>query len=66
MQVVGDADHVRLGALFHVFVRRGRGRTYLFWESAGTEITKRKLESTVATIDIDFQSDQSIRVSSRC
>lgn len=36
--------------------------TYLIRESASSEITKRKLESSIATLNIDLQGDESVRV----
>ena len=41
----------------------GNTTTYLIGESASSEITKRKLESSVATVNVDLQSDESVRVS---
>jgi len=40
------------------------GTTYLIRESAGSQITKRQLESAVASLDIDLESDQGILVGS--
>ena len=37
--------------------------TYLIGKGASTEITKRKLESAVATLDIDLEGDKSVGVS---
>ena len=36
--------------------------TYLLGESAGTKITKRKFESSVGSLNIDLESNQSILV----
>jgi hypothetical protein len=35
----------------------GGTTTYLVREGASSEITKRKLESAVATLDVDLESD---------
>ena len=43
----------------------GDTTTYLIGKSAGTKITKRELESTVAALNIDLQSDKSVRVGCR-
>ena len=48
-----------LGALR---VERGMMMTYLISESIGSEITQRKLESPVGTIDIHLDGDGSIRI----
>ena len=42
----------------------GNTTTYLIGKGAGTEITKRKLESAVATLNIDFESDKSVGIGS--
>jgi hypothetical protein len=36
--------------------------TYPIGESIGSKITQRKLESSIRTVDIDFDSDESIRI----
>ena len=40
----------------------GDTTTYLIGKGAGTEITKRKFESAVITIDIDLEGDESVGV----
>jgi hypothetical protein len=37
--------------------------TYLIREGAGSKITKRELESAVAALDVDLESDQSVLIS---
>jgi hypothetical protein len=43
----------------------GGTTTYLVRKSAGSEITKRELESAVATLDVDLESDQGVLISCR-
>jgi membrane protein YqaA with SNARE-associated domain len=40
----------------------GNTTTYLIGKGAGTEITKRKLESAVGTVDVDLEGDKSVGV----
>jgi hypothetical protein len=44
-------------------IELGITTTYLIGKGAGTEITKRKLESAVATLDVDLEGDQSVGIS---
>lgn len=37
-------------------------KTYLAWERAGAQVSQRELESFIASVDIDLQGDQRIRV----
>jgi len=41
-------------------VMPGGTTTYLVWQSTGSEITKRELESTIAALNVDLQSDQGV------
>jgi hypothetical protein len=41
----------------------GGTATYLIREGAGSEITKRELESAVAALDVDLESDQGVLIS---
>ena len=50
---------LRLRASFQL----GGTTTYLVRKGAGSKITKRKLESAVATLDVDLESDKSVGVS---
>jgi len=40
----------------------GRRMTYLIRKGASTEVTKGELESSVGPLNIDLQSDESVRV----
>jgi len=43
-------------------VMPGGTTTYLIGQSAGSEITKREFEPTVAALDVDLQGNQGILV----
>jgi len=44
--------------------KQAQGVIYLIGQGAGTEITKRELEPTVGTLDIDLQGNEGIGI--RC
>ena len=56
MEIVSGSEAERARAS----VMRGGTTTYLVWQSACSEITKRQLESTIAALDVDLQRDQCI------
>jgi hypothetical protein len=45
-------------------MHHGGTTTYLVRKGAGSEITERELKSTIATLDVDLESDQGILVCS--
>ena len=62
--VEGDRDGSCLEALrLRASCVPGGTTTYLVREGAGSEITKRELESAVATLDVDLESDQGVLIS---
>lgn len=52
---------LRLRASFQL----GGTTTYLVRKGAGSKITKRELESSVATLNVDLESDQRVLISCR-
>ncbi len=63
----GDRDGSCLEALrlrgLRALCMPGGTTTYLLREGAGSEITKRELESAVATLDVDLEGDQGVLIS---
>jgi hypothetical protein len=65
-RVKGDRDGRCLEAFEAESLMHACGTTtYLVRKGAGSEITKRKLESAVATLDVDLESDQGVLISCR-
>jgi hypothetical protein len=62
--VEGDRDRSCLEALrLRASFMPGGTTTYLIREGTGSEITKRELESAVAALDVDLESDQGVLIS---
>jgi hypothetical protein len=62
--VKGDRDGTCLEALrLRASFMLGGTTTYLVRQGAGSEITKRELESAVATLDVDLEGDQGVLIS---
>jgi hypothetical protein len=62
--VKGDRDGSCLEALrLRASFMPGGTTTYLIREGTGSEITKRELESAVAALDVDLESDQGVLIS---
>lgn len=58
-QNISSERIVRLGASSEL----GDTTTYLIGKGASTKITKGELESAVATLNVDFESDKSVGIS---
>jgi hypothetical protein len=68
VRVEGDEGCGTIGVTFEdSFGGRwdGKKEAELVRKGAGSEITKRKLESAVATLDVDLESDQGVLISCR-